>query len=497
MPPQLSPKPPDLDAAGRPVTADPYALSFRAPSLPSVTLPAGRPPDLDAQGQPVASSPAAPPLPEEPSRNWAETVGNVGLGVAKGLGNTVYGLGKMAHDYTPIGRISDAIQPGAFAPAAKPPELTPRNTPQRVGYGAEQIGEFFLPTGTGGAALKAGSKLARLAEVLKAGTLTTAQTGGNLGAAGTSAALTAALPPIAGAVRKLAPALKANAADTAANSLYATTRPLKTEAAKLGPEMLRRRVGGSIRALREQAAAMAAKEGARLNTAYQAAAAAGETVPLSVVRQTIKGASDGLHALAANGKPIPVPGYETTIQKLAHLDDFVSQLPPDLPVDRAAGIKRMFDDIVYPKLASESERSQEWVLSKASDSLRKLINTNPTLEKLNAETSFWIGLRTVADATKLRRVGQSGGLLPRIAQGAGAGAGAYLGGGLSGAIVGGYAANQLQRLLSSPAYMNKVSAPLKSALADALASGSAARVNYAVQKVVASLPSSLRQEFAH
>src|SRR6187402_712582 len=41
-------------------------------------------------------------------------VANVYTGAAKGAGNTLFGLGKLVRDYTPIGRVSDLISPGAF-----------------------------------------------------------------------------------------------------------------------------------------------------------------------------------------------------------------------------------------------------------------------------------------------------------------------------------------------------------------------------------------------
>jgi hypothetical protein len=261
-------------------------------------------------------------------------------------------------------------------------------------------------------------------------------------------------------------------------------------------------VGGSIKTLRDLSTKMAEKAGQNLAQAYDAATAAGETVPGDIVRGNLQLASEALHTRAANGGLIPVPGNESAIAQLGALEAFVAKLTPDLPVKQAAAIKQQFDDIVAraglfgPKaMASASEKAQGWSFKKASDALRQLVNSNPTLADLNAEASFWIGLRNVSEATKLRRVGQSGGLIPTIAGGAGATAGAMALGPI-GAFVGAATANQLARLLQSPAWLNRVSAPMKDALATALASGNAARVAGTVRRLVASLPAELRQSLA-
>lgn len=110
---------------------------------------------------------------------------DMAIGAAKGAGNTLFGLGKLAHDVIPgVGAIGDAIQPGAFN--QRPQELVPSNTAQKVGYVGQQVAEFVLPTG-------APARAARAAEVVKAGTLTGVQ-GGGAQDMGTAAVLTAVLP---------------------------------------------------------------------------------------------------------------------------------------------------------------------------------------------------------------------------------------------------------------------------------------------------------------
>lgn len=418
-------------------------------------------------------------------------------GIVKGLGNTVYGLGKLVHDYTPIGRISDAIQPGAFEPQNKPPELTPTNMPQKVGQTVEQIGEFFLPTGVAGKAAKA-------AEVAKAGALTMAQGGGPV-AGGVSAGLTAVLPG-GGAAKKAATSLEESAVQTMANSLRATKEWAKAESEKLAPEMLKRGIGGTFKQMRSQAQAMAAKVGANLGQAYKVAAEAGETVPGLVIQGNIQLASDALHVTAANGAKIALPGHEAAIAKLAELDQFVGKLGPDIPVDKAAAIKQAWDEIVSKaglygqnKMAPASEKAAAWSFREAANSFRDMLNTNPDIAALNKEAAFWIGLRDVLKATKLRKVGQTGGLLK-----AGGAATGMAVGGMTGdtysergmnAIVGGLAGQQFVKLVQSPYFMSKISAPLKQQLAEALASNSAGRIAGVTSRIVTALPAQVRAQF--
>lgn len=127
---------------------------------------------------------------------------NLAVGFVKGAGSTVRGLGKLAHDYTPLGRVGDAISPQAFA--NEPAELQPTNREQSVGKGTEQVAEFFIP-GQGEAgmlsklpgAVKYAKALQVARQAVEAGGVTAAQRGevgkdaglaatisGGLGAAG-------------------------------------------------------------------------------------------------------------------------------------------------------------------------------------------------------------------------------------------------------------------------------------------------------------------------
>lgn len=431
---------------------------------------------------------AAPAAPQAPARTWVDTAKDVAGGVRAGMANTVFGGGDLIRRAVGMDRIIDD-------PEVQAAMTPPQSTAGKVGFAGEQIGEFFIPTGVVG-------KAGRVAEVAKSGALTLAQSR-DPKAALASSAITAALPPVAKLAGKAGAALKSSAIDTMANSLKATKEWAKDEAAKLAPEMLKRGVGGSIKGLRKMSSEMAQRVGKDLDDAYKAAAANGETVNGPIVRGTLQFARDALHTKDAAGKLIAIPGNDTAIQSLTRLDEFVEALGDDIPIDKAATVKRAFDDIVAKAglygqnaMAPASEKAQAWSYREAANAFRELLNNNPSIEALNKEAAFWIGLRNVVDATKLRKVGQTGGLMAAGSGGAGAVAGALSGESNSeratNALLGGLAGRQLVRVLQSPAYMNRVSAPLKNALAEALASGSPGRVQSVAGRIAASLPAQAR-----
>lgn len=430
----------------------------------------------------------APKAEPQSDRSWMDEAKDAAGGVRAGIANTVYGGGDLIRRGLGMERIIDK-------PDVKAAMTPPSSTAGKVGYAAEQMGEFFLPTGLVG-------KAGKVAEVAKAGALTAAQTGGNPAATGLSVGITAALPAAGALAGKASSALKESAIETMANSLRATKEWAKDEAARLAPEMLKRGIGGSIKSLRKQSSQMAAKVGKNLSDAYQAATASGQVVPGQIVQGNIQLASDALHMMTPTGNKLVIPGYEAAVAKLSALDQFVAQLGPDIPVDKAATLKRAFDDIGEQaglfgpnRMASASEKKQAWAFKKAADSFRDILNTDPTIEALNKEASFWIGLRDVVDATKLRKVGQTGGAFA-----AGTGIGGAVIGGMSGdstqekaqnALIYGLAGRQLVRVLQSPAYMNKLSAPLKDSLANALAAGSPGQVRSVLGRIATSVPAQL------
>lgn len=412
---------------------------------------------------------------------------DAGVGALKGVGNTVFGLGRLVHDYTPIGRISDAIQPGAFD--RQPEELQPTNTAQKLGYYGEQMGEFMIP-------LSKVATLGKAGEVARAAAQTMIQSGHPL-EAGASGAIAAVMPGGA-AAQRASSALQASAEKSAAQALGATKEWAKSEATRIAPQMIQRGVKGSRAAMLAQAKTAAQTVGADLNAAYTAAAANGDTVHGPIVRGALELTRDALKVKNASGALTVIPGTERVIQKLDDLSAFVQTLGDDIPVDRAAHVKRTMDKIVSkaglfgPKAtASATDNADAWAIREASGALRDLLNRNPTIAELNGELSFWTGLKNVLKETEKRTQAQRGGLTDAIRGTGGAVIGAAAGGPL-GAGAGQLAAQQLSKVVESPAFKTTVSAPLKSALADALASGHAGQVLSVLKKISAALPGQMQ-----
>lgn len=434
------------------------------------------------------------PQPKADTYGAGDIAKDVAIGAVKGVGNTVFGLGKMVRDYTPIGRISDAIMPGAFD--QRPAEITPSNTAQRVGFTGEQIGEFFLPTGAGSTVAKA------LAEVGKSGALTKAQTG-DTGSAVLASGLTAVVPSV-GAARKFAGGMREAAEKTVAQALGATKEAHKATAARIAPQMLQRGVGGSRSGMAQRAEAAIAELGPKIGAAEKAAVEAGKTVPGQVVRGELQFAKEGLMVPNAQGVMTAVPGSEAVVKRLDRLDQFVASLGDDVPFDKANQIKRAWDRIVSkgglygPKATSTAtDNANAWATREGATAFRRLLNeASPDLATLNKEYAFWKGMKDVLAATEARTQAQSGGLVSSIGGVAGAAsgfaAGDSVGDSVEKALLGGVAGRQMIKLLQSPTWRTKVSGPLKYKFSEALASGKAETIQKTARHIIESLPSSLR-----
>lgn len=408
----------------------------------------------------------------------AGAVKDAAIGAGKGFLKTVGGLGQMVRMVPGVSELDRVMTP-------IPVNVTPDNAAQKVGMAAEQIGEFFVPVmGTGG----------KLAQAAKAGFLTMAQTG-SPGAAVASAGITAAMPGVAGAVARAAGPLRKSAEKSVAQALGATKEWAKADAAKLAPQMLARGVRGTRDAMLSQARAMASQVGQQLDEAYTAAAAAGETVSGAAIREQLANAAGSLAVTDARGVATLIPGTERVARQLSKLDEFVASLGDDIPVDKAAAVKRTWDRVVSkaglygPKaVSSATDSADAWALREGAGAFRALLNKNPTLADLNAESAFWTGLKKVLVETEKRTQPQRGGLTDVIRGTGGAVIGAAAGGPV-GAGAGQFLSQKLSTAVNSPWWKTTAAGPAKQALAEALASGQPGRVRAAMATIARALPS--------
>jgi len=137
----------------------------------------------------------------------ATGITGVGVGAGKGIGSTAFGLGQIG---TRIGR---ALLPKALEPQQptiyekpKPSFLEPRGTAEKVGFGAEQIAEFLVPSSKI-AKLERGAGLAKRS-IIESGTfggVTAAQTGGDTNEIKTAMIIGAAFPVVGAGIKALRP----------------------------------------------------------------------------------------------------------------------------------------------------------------------------------------------------------------------------------------------------------------------------------------------------
>lgn len=455
--------------------------------------------DLPTSQAGPSASPAAQTHTEQPH----SVIGDLAIGVTQGIGNTLVGMGEMVHKIPGVSQAVDALYgtPGlskqAFQTARE--GVKPQNTTQAIGQGVEQIGEFFLPTGATG-------KVAKAAEVAKAGLLGTAQTG-STGQGAASAAIQAAAGPVSSVLARGAVALKDSAERSVVRALGPTKEWAKATAEKIAPDMIERGVRGTRAAMLERATAETNRVGAAIGATVKQAAEAGTTVPGADLMSAINGARQAITTTTATGAPAVIPGAETVAKTLDRLDQFVTSLGPDIPVDKAAHVKTLWDRIVskaglygQKANASATDQAKAWATREAASSMRKVINSaSPDIAELNEEYVFWKGLKDVLKATELRTQPQSAGLSSTIMSSVGAGAGFASGdsfGDRAKKAAEGAALGKAVSLMQSPYWRTTVAAPFKTMLANALASGSNAEVSRVVTKIVSAMPAQMRPALA-
>jgi len=432
----------------------------------------------------------------------------------KGVAEIPMLLGGLVQKIPGVSRAVDALygQPGlsdaAFSESSPLREdLAPTNTAQRVGYGAEKLGEFFVPIAGPATKVLGASRLAAKAPVIaknlptirrglegvSAGSLTLAQ-GGTPTEAAISAGLSVALPGTDRMRKFSAETVKDSAEAGMARALGATKEVAKQEAADIAPEMLERGVGGTRRSMLSQADTQVADIGREIGAVVDAAAQSGSTVPVDqfvmALRQSrIKSQGDVRMARV-------VPGTESIVNTLDKLERFATGFGKNIPIDKAQAIKQVWADIVSkaglygPSAgAAPTDKAVAFAYKEGADAMRTLIaSESPTLAKLNKEFTFWKGLQDILVATKLRTQAQGGGLTATLVGGSGATAVGAATGSIPQAVVGGAVAGAVTRIVQSPIFRTRVSAPLKMALADALSSGDQGKVLRAIANITSAYP---------
>jgi hypothetical protein len=106
------------------------------------------------------------------SLQWSDAVDaakNFAIGGIKGLGSTILGIGELGTKT--IGRLGgvNVKETSRFAQEQRQTTLKPVGTAQKVGFGAEQIAEFFVPAGAAGKVAKGAEVASQASKISKLG----------------------------------------------------------------------------------------------------------------------------------------------------------------------------------------------------------------------------------------------------------------------------------------------------------------------------------------
>jgi len=106
----------------------------------------------------------------EKARTWLDTAKDLGIGVAKGVGSTVAGIGEMAANAGMV----PGVTPSLLNPAMRSPVLrraeevtTATNTPQRVGKVLETAAELAVPAAEAVKAIPSAARSGQLFQAVK------------------------------------------------------------------------------------------------------------------------------------------------------------------------------------------------------------------------------------------------------------------------------------------------------------------------------------------
>lgn len=459
-----------------------------------------------------------------PEESWLHKAlglaSDVGVGAAKGAGDTFNHLGRLALHAPIVGRFLKAAntamydltpeqQDSAFSDLEK--NLTATSTAQKVGKVVEQIAETVVPAtklaGAGEAAARVvGPAIAPAVGKVAARVLPRAVVEG-AGMAGMSAAqggnpivgaaAGAAGPVIGEAFNSMAPGLRDAAQKKVVQALGPTKERYKAIAERLAPSILKRGLGGSREALQTQAAETLTAVGKDLDAAL--AAHGPEQLAVDPIVTSLEKAKDAFRATNPTTGEI-VALEPRAIRQLDGLQQVITALGPDATVENLTAVRRAWDKVVSQAGGFEHraggaigvplrDQSEAWAKREGAGAIRKLLADElPDMAAINKEYAFWKGLSDVLTQTLKRTQPQGPGLGRTLAEGAGqivggtAGSAAGPAGAVGGAVFAGKAAALAKAAFESPRW-KLVDARLKNALADAIQSGSAGRMTSVLSQI--------------
>lgn len=289
-----------------------------------------------------------------------------------------------------------------------------------------------------------------------------------LGAAGTT--LAPLLSKLAGSAGG---ALKNLAVKQYERGLGATKEAMKTEAARITPELLERGVAGSLKGLSGKATAQVDDIGKQIQQAYRDASQAGTKVDGVGLANALERLKTPFKELGQNGQEVIL--NPKAVGAIDEMQGILRELGDATP-SAVWKFRKTVDDIVSASngftrelpggTAKALQRQTRGILQE------ELNRAVPDVARLNSEFRLWKSLQDVTAATMKRRTSQERNLIPAIL-GSGVGGGIAATGSLTGAGAGGLAVAGLVQAIRSPLWRT-FSAVQKNAMADILSGGSEA-----------------------
>lgn len=266
---------------------------------------------------------------------------------------------------------------------------------------------------------------------------------------------------VAPLLKPLGKALKTAAVKTYEKALHPTKDILKAKSKEVIPELLSKKVTGSIEDIKQTSKIEAKKVGENIGEWW-------DKLPDGVKKET-KLLSDSLENWTNKYKVRGVivdPNVTTVHDNIATI---IKQFGDKVDVKEIRKLKQIWDKIVKKgtkDFTTEATQLKAEALKNIDDTIRDVLSKDyPDLDKLNKEYHFWNNVNDVVSGTNLRKTGQLG----TVIKGGGSLIGAYIGShfGPWGAVVGVSLGKKIADVMTSTSWKT-VSAVTKNEIGNAL-----------------------------
>lgn len=293
------------------------------------------------------------------------------------------------------------------------------------------------------------------------------------------------IPVIGPAVSKIPGALRESAVGTYQKVLAPTTKEMKAIATKVTPELIQRRVIGSLKSIGSTAAS-------RAEIAGEAVGEAIERVPSKLKIQTkpileaLEKMKSEYQTVTSRGKTIV--NEPNAVRAIDQVKDIVTRYGKSASFQDLLQLRRQWDKVIQKSrgfLQDDLANFATAAKRTATNSIRQeFAKAAPDVAKVNREFSFWSDVEKLADATLQRKAGQQTQSLVGRGAKAAAGIGGFMQGGPGFGAAMYTVTNALERLVNSGAWRT-VDAVTKNRIASLIERGQIEEVANIMTKLLA------------